>query len=544
LLTRIKTLFRDQAIYGFGTVATSVISLLLLPVYTLYFSAADLGILALLNLVEAFVKVVFRWGVDTAYMRLYYDCADHRARQRLTSTIFFFLLAANGVLLLVSIAAVTGLSRLVGIPVEYRALVTLTIANLFVGGFYFIPFFVMRIEDRPRLFTALTAFRSLATVVGRLVLVVGLGLGLFGPVAADLVVTGVFTLLLLPWFIRFVRPMFSRALLKEALVFGAPRIPHSLAQQVLGFSDRYFLRHFGRLSDVGFYSLGQSFGMGPKYFMSAFETAWTPFFLTEMSGDNPRRTYSVVSTYVTALFVLLAAGMCATAPDVVRVFTAKGFFKSVGDLQATVGVVPWTAVGALAQGLYLLVSIGLVIQKKTTAYPISTGIAAVVIVAANFLWVPRYGGLGAAWANAVGYVVLTVVTGLFSWKAYAIPYEWGRLARVALAGIAAWAAGWYLPVPGGPIVGLLVHGVLAVVVYAGVLFVTRFFHAGELQMLRALRTRARQPRGAAPSTDAKETIVAVSTHAETVPAPLDGGGELPEMIGFESERPDEPGRDR
>ena len=59
--------------------------------------------LALLASVEATVKLFFRWGVDGAFMRFWYDCEDEHARQRLASTFFFFLLGANGVLLVLAL---------------------------------------------------------------------------------------------------------------------------------------------------------------------------------------------------------------------------------------------------------------------------------------------------------------------------------------------------------------------------------------------------------------------------------------------------------
>ena len=103
MLDRIRNLFRNLAIYGFGDVATSIVSLLLLPIYTRYLTPSDYGVIAMLLTIEAVAKVLFRWGVDTAFMRLYYDCADQPARQRLASTIFFFLLAVNGSLLAVGL---------------------------------------------------------------------------------------------------------------------------------------------------------------------------------------------------------------------------------------------------------------------------------------------------------------------------------------------------------------------------------------------------------------------------------------------------------
>ena len=105
MASRIKSLFRNLVIYGLGDVATSLVSFLLLPLYTRYLAPADYGVIAMLLTIEAVAKIVFRWGVDTAFMRLYFDCRDTASRQRLASTIFFFLLAINGSLVLASVAA-------------------------------------------------------------------------------------------------------------------------------------------------------------------------------------------------------------------------------------------------------------------------------------------------------------------------------------------------------------------------------------------------------------------------------------------------------
>ena len=135
MLDRIRNLFRNLAIYGFGDVATSIVSLLLLPIYTRYLTPSDYGVIAMLLTIEAVAKVLFRWGVDTAFMRLYYDCVDQPARQRLASTIFFFLLAVNGSLLAVGLLGAGWLStRLFGSAHE-AILITLVIVGLMLRFF-------------------------------------------------------------------------------------------------------------------------------------------------------------------------------------------------------------------------------------------------------------------------------------------------------------------------------------------------------------------------------------------------------------------------
>ena len=96
---RLKHLTKGVAIYGAGDAAISVVNFLLLAVYVKrgFLTAVDYGALATLGSLEAFIKVVNRWGLDGAFMRFYHEREDGAPRQRMASTILWFLLAADGV---------------------------------------------------------------------------------------------------------------------------------------------------------------------------------------------------------------------------------------------------------------------------------------------------------------------------------------------------------------------------------------------------------------------------------------------------------------
>jgi O-antigen/teichoic acid export membrane protein len=520
VLTRLKDLFGNLVIYGLGDVATSIVSLLLLPVFTFYLTPADYGIIAMLLTIEAVTKVLFRWGVDTAFMRLYYDCADRPARQRLASTIFFFLLAVNGTLLAGVLLSADWLSARIFGTTDHGLLVALTVINTFVANFYFMPFQVLRIDQKSGQFIALAFVRSAGTIVARLTLVIWAGMGVLGVVSADVLVTAIFTMILIRWFVPLIRPVFSREVIREALGFGLPRVPHSVAHQIIGFADRYFLNAFGTLRDVGLYSIGASFGLVLKFFLGAFENAWTPFFLALMPEPDAKRIYSTVSTYVVALLVLFVAGLCAIAPGVVRLFTTAQF-------HAAAAVTPWIALGVMFQGLYLVGSIGIVITKRTKLYPLATGTAAAVSLAANALLIPRFGMLGAAWANALSYATLAIVTGGFSWYVYPIQYEWSRLLRIAMAGVAGYVvASRVVPASLPPVASIVLAGVATVAVYALVLSSTGFFHAGELRLLRDIRSRALTRKGGPVQASEPSQVEMAGEIVDTAPEPptdpLDG----------------------
>jgi O-antigen/teichoic acid export membrane protein len=381
--------------------------------------------------------------------------------------------------------------------------------NTFAIGFTFIPFHVLRMQQRSREFTALTFARSVSTLVLRIVLIIGMGLGVMGVVLADIVVTAGMMIVLARWFAPLLRPMFSTEVLRRSLAFGLPRVPHGFALQVMAVGDRFVLSRYMTLQDVGIYSMGVSFGLIEKIVLGAFETAWAPFYYATAREPDAPRVFSAVTTYGVAALALMTAGLSATGSDLLNVVTD-------GQYVAAAGVVTWTAIGVFFYGVYLLTSIGLNITSRTQYYPVSTAIGAAANLGLNFLLIPRAGIIGAAWANGAAYALQALIAGRLSQQFYPIRYEYGRLARAVAAAAIGYGAARALPVMPA-LAGLVARGATVVAVMGTLLWATRFFNADELRVLNALRRRRGTPRP--PRTDTTEfagEVVAVDLRDDTV----------------------------
>lgn len=451
-------------------------------------------------------------------MRFWYDCEDSAARQRLASTIFFFLLAANGLLLLATLVAAPFVStRLLG-GEGYTLALQLVLLNTFAIGFTFIPFHVLRMQNRPGQFSALTLARSVLTLALRLVLVVGYGYGVMGIVVTDVVVTTLLLVVMLRWFAPLIRPAFSAELLRTALKFGLPRVPHGFALQIMSVADRFILERFRSLADVGVYSIGVSFGLIPKIALGAFEYAWAPFYYATSREPGAVRVFSTVATYGIAALALMTAGLSAMASDLLMIMTR-------GEFVAAAPVVIWTAVGVFFYGVYLLTSIGLNITSHTKYYPLSTAVGAGVNVALNLALVPGYGILGAAWANGIAYAVQSAIAFRFSQRFYPIPYEWGRIARAVSAALVASLVAISIPI-GPPLLGILIRGSVVVLLMGMALWVTGFFRPSELRQLQRLRGnwRGRPATPGAVTTEMAGEIVVVDVADELIEPPAKGRG--------------------
>src|SRR4029079_9287238 len=181
---------------------------------------------------------------------------------------------------------------------------------------------------------------------------------------------------------------------------------HAAAQQVTAVGDKFILPFFATLTEVGIYGMAVSFGLTQKLFLSAFESAWAPFYYASIREPDAPRVFRLVTTYGVAVLALLTAGLSAVGRDAAAAMTHGRILAPDDPRWAQVGtVIAWTAIGVFLQGVYLLTSIGLNITKRTQYYPVATVTAAATNVLLNFLLVPAYGIVGAAWANGAAYGV-------------------------------------------------------------------------------------------------------------------------------------------
>jgi O-antigen/teichoic acid export membrane protein len=476
LRDRLKQLSTGVAIYGAGDAAIQTVNLVLLALYVKggFLAARDLGALAVIGALEAFAKVVSRAGLDGAFMRHYHDKGDDLPR--FSSTIVWFLIGLN---VLVSGGAWVA-AGVLGLPWfdsdEYTRALQLMFVNTGLIACTFIPFHGMRMRREAATYSAFTFARSIGTVVCRIAFVIGLGWGLLGWYLADLVVTLVLVPLMWPWTRPFVGWVFSAADLRVALRFGLPRVPHGLAQQAIDGGNKLLLGNYLSQAALGVYQIATTIGTGVKFFTSAFETAWAPFYYATSREPDAKTTLARMTTYAVAALTLIVAGTAAVADDLVRVLLTPEFLPAAR-------VAPIIAVGLACHGLYLLTSIGLNLSSRTEFYPMTTFVAAAVGLGSGVVLMARYGAEGAAVAFALSYATMASLGAAFSQRLYPIQYEGGRLARILIAGVAATlAARWLVPVV-PPIASLLAHAATTVAVYGALLWASGFMRASERRYL-------------------------------------------------------------
>jgi O-antigen/teichoic acid export membrane protein len=474
---RLGELARHSAIYGFGSLVSRFIAVLLLPVYTRYLSPSDYGLIETLIALSAILTVLLAAGVKSAFFRFYFDERDEAGKLRVIRTSFWFTMVMGTAGLAAGLILAGPISQLLFGTTSHADLVRAAFVGLWAHVNYEQVTSLFRVEQRSVAYLIATLINLGLTVGATLLLVVAWDVGPIG------VIVGNFTGTLLVYFglLAYRREQlgleWDRELLREMNRFGMPLVPSALFLWALNFSDRFFLVKLSGPREVGLYSIGVRMASAIILLLAAFRTAWPAFAYSIEDDDEAKRTYSFVLTYIVVITSWMALALGVLAPWLVRLLTTEAFYSSER-------VVAPLAFAAAAFGAYIVVVIGIGRARKTRSNWVITGAACALNVALNLILIPPYGMIGAAIATIGAYTTLFVGMAWRAQRIYPVPYQWRRVGTAAGVAIALTVVGRLTDPP-------LAAAIAIVAAYPLALLPLGFYLPEERRRIRALAPLAR-----------------------------------------------------
>ena len=93
-------LLQQSGFYLVGQFLQKAVSFLLLPVWTIYLTPSDYGIMGTLAAYNGVIGILLMFGIYGAVTRHYFDFKeDHETQRRYVSSNFFFLVVVSGAVL-------------------------------------------------------------------------------------------------------------------------------------------------------------------------------------------------------------------------------------------------------------------------------------------------------------------------------------------------------------------------------------------------------------------------------------------------------------
>jgi len=475
----IKELLKHTSVYGLGNLLGKLAGFLLIPFYTHYFRPAEYGTLELLDLSLALITMLLNVWVAPPVLRFYFEYEDQAERNKVVSTALVAAIIGGALIGGLGLAFSRGLSTLLlksSVFSLYIQLMSVSAALSLING---VAYNYLRARQRSGFIVFMNTVSLVLALLLNIYFIAFLKIGILGVLISSLIANYLLnTVVVLTLTIRDVGLVFDYQKLKSFAAFGAPLIFTNIGAFILNFSDRFFLQHFSTVAVVGIYALGYKFGFMLSFLLiQPFNLIWSSRMYDIAKRPDGRQMISKFAVY---FCLILAIGVLTTSvviKDVIKILGAP-------DFRAAHKIVPLIGFSYLFQGMAYYFQTGIFVQKKTIYLGMMGIIAAISNLLLNFLLVPAYAGMGAAWATALSFLLVAILAYVFSQKVYPVPYNIPKLCMPILVAIVTYLGSTMISISSPAL--SIVTKLLLILPFLAVLDILGFFEKDEKEKFRSL----------------------------------------------------------
>lgn len=438
MLRKLLGLLHDALIYGVSGVLSQLINFLLLPLYTQFLTPADYGVMAMLTIVGTVFEPLARLGITQSVFRFYNLAKTDDERASVMSTGLVSVIASTGLLLAIGLALAGPLTAWIVEDISATSLMRLTLLTSSISVINGIPQAALRADRRVKVTSIFNLAKLAVSLLVTIWLVVGRELGIAGVIWGTLIAELLACIGLFAVTFRNFPLRFARDLWRSMIAYGAPFVPHHLQAVLMDQFAVYIVGQRLGTEDAGLYNLAIRFAAPVSFAVGAIQQAWVAYKFHRLKHDeNPADFFRTAITYYAAGVLYLWLGISLWGPELVRGMTPA-------DFHGAIMLVPIVALIRAAQGAYFMMGTGMEVGGRTATYPLITLTGLVTVVGLSLALVPWFGAIGAASANAAGWLAMAAVAYLLAQRQYKIHYDWTAILAFAACASGAVAIGYWM----------------------------------------------------------------------------------------------------
>ena len=433
---RLGSLAKQTAIYGLSSIIGRFLNYLLVPLYT-YKICAEAGGPAAYGLVTNFyaytalLLVILTFGMETTFFRFANkEGADPNKTFSTAGIAVGFVSLVFIILVSIFLKPISNAMHYAEHP-EFVEIMAIIVG---LDAFQAILFARLRYENRPIKFAALKLlFIFMSIGMNLFIFLLAPKLKVSCPslmgwyenayqvgyiFIVNLICTGLITLGFIPE-IRKLRFGIDRNLLKQMLHYTWPLLLLGLAGILNQVADKICYRFIvpGEEGDVqlGIYGACVKIAMIMAMITQAFRYAYEPFVFGGKRDTADKETQAKVMKYF-IIFTLLAFLAVVMYMPLLQHFVGEAYREGLG-------VIPIVMMAEIFMGIYFNLSFWYKLIDETWWGAIFSAIGCAVLLAINFIFVPKYGYWACAWGGFAGYGTCMVLSYFVGQKKAPIPYD-------------------------------------------------------------------------------------------------------------------------
>ncbi|MCX2680675.1 oligosaccharide flippase family protein [Galbibacter sp. EGI 63066] len=395
---KLKSLIINFSSYTIINLFNSLTPFIILPLLTKNLSKSDIGIIDLFTTSSLFLTPVIGLCMIQSISKLYFTVSN---KSKYLSTLATCLLIIGGITCIGTILILYS-TNLIHYPPDKKLLILLIVIYVFetliIEGYLILK----RNEEQIKQFAWLRLSKAVLDIILTFTLLYyydNYNARIFSLILSSSITVFIilYHIIKAPYF----KLLIDKALIQKILIYSSPLILHTFFNNILNYSDRYFINEFLGTSELGKYSVIYQMCMIMSLFINSFSMAWTPYFMKNMAINETTfmTTFFRTYKYYSLLLLIGAILMFFIMPLVYEFYIGKEYLVDKSIYFSLL-------LGYFFQGLYRFKINILFFKECTFTIAKLSFISASVNLLLNFFLVDKWGLFGAAFATLISYFIL------------------------------------------------------------------------------------------------------------------------------------------
>lgn len=408
----IRDFIKEGTIYTLAGFLAKGISLMLIPVFTMYFSPGDYGVLDLLFVFSMFFNALFSFQIGQGLTRYLGESHfDKEKQKQLASSAFIFILITYLVGAVLVMAFRDPIMDTIGLTHEsHKKSYFLAVVSIVLNGIFFFMSGHLQALRRKAEFAISSFLHALLGILATYLFVIILDKSINGVFYATIAIVPIVLLYQYSRLYKEYGLIVSKKLLRELLKYSSPLIPAAIAYVLLSLTDRIFINYYLDKEQLGIYSVGFKFSFAISLVISGFSMALGPLLYQRYREEKTARELSVLFNWFVVIGLFVVSSLSIFAEETVNIFTQRPYY-------AASDVLPMLYFSVWFAG-FAMFSPGMNLQNKTKWIALIVLFAAGLNIYLNTLFIPVLGIKGAAFATMISSIINYSLLFLLSMKLF------------------------------------------------------------------------------------------------------------------------------
>jgi len=383
---------KHTSIYAIGNISRQLVGFIMLPIYTRFLTPADYGVVGLMTFAISLIEPLFGARLGQSVPKFYYDTQDKPKQAKVVSTALIITSAVSVITTIILVLFRKPSSEVIFGTAGYGSVVGFFSVLIFTQAIENYALIYIRIQKRPWLFIGVNLAKLVVQLSLNIWLVVVQEMAVMGVAISAMASSTFFACLLLFYTIRHVGWRIDSDLAIKMLRFSWPLWLAGLAMLYINSSNRYFLRIFGTLDDVGVFELAFRLSMVITLLVwQPFSQFWEVERFRYYHNDNARMIFQNVFTVISTILIIAALGISAFGEPVIHLMAAPAFHRATF-------AVPFLVFGLVFQSLTFFFNFSFLVKERNKWITTNNYLAAVLVTVFYIALIPIAGYVGAALA--------------------------------------------------------------------------------------------------------------------------------------------------